>query len=152
MRRLFCWTFVVALLPAPLARAQYGFGFGYGAPGYGSYATTFGYGIPFGVRYGFGYGGFPYGGYYGGLGYGYGSGLGVGYYNSAYSVYAAPGATFSSVGTFGYPGVAQYGYPAFGLPGYGYGVGAVSGSYGYTATGPFMGLPQPNAGLIGVPR
>ena len=50
------------------------------------------------------------------MGYGYGPGIGVSYYNSAYSVYAAPGATFYGGGAIRVPGAAGYGYA---VPGWG---------------------------------
>jgi hypothetical protein len=145
---------LLTLMPATTARAQwlgYGYGHGAGMPIYGSFASPYGLGIPPGVFTN----GFAYGAPYGGMGYGYGPGLGVNYYNSAYSVYAAPGATFFGGGPYGYPAAGLYGYPPVGLPGWGYGTGyapvPVPGNYRYISTGPFMGLPRPNAGLNRVP-
>jgi hypothetical protein len=112
----------------------------------------------------YGYPGSPYGynAGYGGFGSTLGAPWGVTSYNSAYSVYTAPGTASFSSGYYapnvGYPayGYPVYGYPAYGYagPGFGYAAAPYAGgrSFGYASTGLFMGLPRPFAGLVRVPR
>jgi hypothetical protein len=137
------------LVPAPAALAQPGY-LGFGSPylGYGGYS---GFG-PYGYGLGYGYGA-PPGQFYGSGTYGPRLSWGAaGYYNSAYSIYGAPGAPlFSGAYTplgagFGYPGYAS---PAVWTPGfrsrYGYGVGypgPFPGTYyGPGGYGPGYGYP-----------
>lgn len=113
--------------------------------------VVFSYGSPYG-----------YNGYYGGYGMGFGMPWGATSYNSAYSVYTAPGTSYFATGYAApYLGFTPYGYSAFGYPGYGYfgygipgyGFAPYSGrNYGYASTGLYMGLPRPFGGLIRVPR
>jgi hypothetical protein len=147
MRRLLAISSLVVLLgalPAPAARAQW---FGYGTVGYSPYYAGYGYGTPFGLSTGYTFYGYPYGGYYGGMGYGYGPGLGVSYYNSAYSMYVNPAATFTTGAVHGYPRIGRYGYPGLGIPGYGYLYGysptALPGWYGYRPAGAVVPGMQP---------
>jgi hypothetical protein len=158
LRRLaFCLAVAAGiwLVPAPPARAQYGYAMGYGPPRY-SYSPGFGLGVPYGVSTGYGYGyAAPYSPYFAGYGYrpsygtgypyGYGAGLaGANYYSSAYTVYAPPGASFVSgrFAPYPYGGITPYG-SALTIPSYSYGYGRpVSGTFGYAPTARiYMGLP-----------
>jgi len=120
------------LTAAPAAHAQYlyGGGYGVGVPTFGSYNTTIGIGVPFGVRtYGVGVG-YPYAGY----------APGVVTYNSGYAGYVAPAAGFVTGGYSPWiaPGfnsyrytpyaVTRYGVGGYGIGGYGYGRGMGYGS------------------------
>ncbi|MFO0953605.1 MAG: hypothetical protein U0835_21120 [Isosphaeraceae bacterium] len=141
----------LVLAGAGPARAQYSGVMGAGPPGQ-SYTFGFGLGVPYGINSGYGYGyAAPYGPNFRGYGYrDVPTSPGLTVYNSAYSVYAAPGRKrgVSPVLPTPYGPFNPYA-PSYTLPGYGAGYGAVDGlgppypvRYGYVpSTREFLGPP-----------
>lgn len=161
-------TFGLGLAGARDARAQPGY-LGFGSPYFGSFGGAYGsgFGIPYVYGFNYAFGAPP--GQFGGTPARPVSWGAAGYYNSAYSIYGAPGPPLPS-GTFtpiGYGGPAGYGAPVIWIPGtgsrrvagpgpgFGYGYGYGNG-YGYppppspwAAPPPlFLGQPRPYVGRV----